>query len=720
MKQVFLSGKGQVEVFDVPTPGRPRGCALVANACSLISTGTEVSSVTKHQGLLGLYEKVKASKDKLYTLQEFYRLHGLKKTLETVNNKLIDFNPIGYSSAGIIIEVDEGSEFQVGDYVSCMGVGFANHAQYITVPTNLMAKIPRGVSFEEASFGALACIALQGIRRLDLTPGETVTVIGLGLIGQLTVRFLSAMGYIVYGVDLDESRVDIANTVVGVAAWSSAQVNVIESISHHTQGHGSDGVIICAASKESSIINLACDLCRQRGRVSIVGDIGLELQRAKLYKKEIEVRMSCSYGPGRYDPDYEIFGNDYPFSYVRWTENRNLSYFLSLLSTKKVDISKLITRKTHISEATEAYALLKSNGRKEFSVILDYALDIGVASEPPRLTTTIRLPRKNITNAKVKLGLIGVGAYFKAMHLPNLRKLSDQFEISGIASRSGGTAAVVAKRLKVPCITSDYKELLNDPEIDAVLISTRHSTHGKIAIAALEAGKHIFVEKPMTICMDEARKIYMLAQERGLIVRVGFNRRFSPMLQNMKRALNTDSEKLLTCRINVGDVGSHWSNTATEGGRLIGEGVHFFDLCNWFMDAYPISVSVQTIGKKEPYNPNKVITMCYGDGSVAQVIYHTIGHPSMGKEYFEAVAGNKSVVVNDYKTAQGFGCKVETNKSMISDKGQLGVLCEFSQAIKGEKNNGADAAAGLFATWVALQANTETENVIDYEELGIV
>ncbi|QMV41722.1 bi-domain-containing oxidoreductase [Cohnella cholangitidis] len=709
MKQVFLSGKSQIEVLDVPVPGRLKDSILVRNAYSLISTGTESSAVASRKGMLGVYEKVWKSKDRIEQVWELAKKQGIMNTYELVRNKLNDYGMIGYSSAGVIVDVDNPlMPYKKGQYVACMGVGFANHAEYVVVPKNLAVVVPEDVPLEEASFGSVACIALQGIRKLDLSPGERVGVIGLGLIGQICVRLLNAMGYDAYGMDLSRDRANKAAETIGShKTWALNDLNSVEKIMDVTHGTGLDGVIICAATESSSPINLAFDLLRKRGRVSIVGDVGLNLTRSKMYKKEIEVKMSCSYGPGRYDEDYELNGKDYPVEHARWTERRNLEYIIHLLQEKKVSFKSLISGDYSVDEAASAYSYIKQANPQTFGVVINYG-DVGLnTKEPDRLDRMIKSNTISpIMDNVINVGLIGVGGYAKAVHIPNLLQLKEHFNIYGVASRSGATATIAAKKVNAQVATSDYALLLDDPNIHAVIISTRHSSHAKIILDALEAGKHVFVEKPMTTKTEDALKICQVAAEKRLVVRVGFNRRFSPYMLETRRGIGAQGNRILQCRVNIGQLNEDWSNTVDEGGRLLGEGVHFFDLCNWFMGQEPTSISSVVCGRDEITNPNVLTQIKYPDGSVAQVLYTALGNPKAGKEYYEAFGNGRTVIVDDFRKIDGYGMNINKKNCKKGNKGQLDALLEFAHALRGKEwiTQGADARAGLISTWMATAA----------------
>lgn len=716
MKQVFLGGDGQIEVLDAPVPGRLRDAVLVRNSCSLISSGTEGAAVTRRGGVWGVYEKARSSRDRVEQVWTMARTQGIAATAQAVRGKLADYGMIGYSSAGLVVEVDgEDMPFRVGDRVACMGVGFANHAEYVTVPRNLVARLPEGVAFEDAAFGAIACIAMQGIRRLGLTPGEQVVVIGLGLIGQLCVRLLGAMGYCALGLDRDPVRVAKAREA-GVPAWTLDDTDCRQRVVEFTDGHGADGVVICAGTKSDEPVNLAFDLCRRNGRVSVVGDVGLGLQRAKMYRKELELRISCSYGPGRYDDTYEIGGHDYPIEHARWTEGRNLSFFLEMLGSGRLNVADLRTDRFDVAQASQAYAKAKQ-GSSVYGVLLDY----GPLPEEPRAPRAEQrvlhmptVPRRANGGGRVRLGLIGVGGYAKGMHLPNLKALDDHFEVRAMASRSGGTAAAAAKRFGAEVVASDYRALLDDPELDAVLVCTRHSAHAKIVLDALDAGKHVFVEKPMTTTIQDGEAVVAKAESSGLVVRVGFNRRFSPFMIALREVVGREGPRMFTVRCNIGPGGSHWSDTDEEGGRLLGEGVHFLDLCNWFVGSEPVSVSGVVAGSERTDNPSTMVQLGYDDGSTAQITYTALGHRLMGKELYEAFGNGRSARCDDFRSVESFGARVAV-KAKRGDKGQREVLREFAAAVRGENLPiiGADARAGLVATAMAICSRRPAASHLD-------
>ena len=702
MRQVFLSGKGQVELVDAPIPGRMNGSILIRNSHSVISAGTEGAAVTTNEGVYGLIEKVSSSKDRVDQVWDMVKKQGLSQTMTAVNSKLADYTPIGYSCSGVVLENDDSnSEFKVGDRVACMGAGFANHSEYAVIPHNLAVKLPENVSHEEASFAAIACIAMQGIRRLDLSPGETVAIVGLGLIGQIAIRLATLMGYQTYGIDIEDARVKMADTANGVKTYNSTKRDIVSQLKQDTNGVGMDGVIICAATKVDSLINQAFDMCRARGRVSVVGDIGLGLQRAKMYSKELEVRLSCSYGVGRHDPMYELKGHDYPIAHVRWTERRNLEYFIALLSSGKLSLKDLISKTVTVDRVGEAFKFIKSADNNIFGVLLDY----GLPKKPiiPDNGYTTYLETQTKTDNKLCVGLIGVGGYAKNVHLPNLKKISN-VNLHAVATKSGSSAALIARKIEASYATSDVSKLLADDEINAVIISTRHSTHKQFVLESLEAGKHVFVEKPMATTIKDCKEIIEAQNTSGKVVHVGFNRRFSPIIQHMKNS-SGKGHKCFVARINVGAVSDHWSNTTEEGGRLLGEAVHFFDLANWIMDEEPVSVSAQFVGEADLLNPNACINIEYSDGSVANIIYTTLGNAAQGKEYFELFTNGKSYQLNDYQDFKSFGTSSKLGRWQKADKGQFAAMNEFVLAATTSRStDAASAVDGLWATAISLAA----------------
>ena len=706
MKQVFLSGDGQPQVLDVPIPSAVPNGVLVRNAYSLISTGTEGAALAEHTGLLGIAERAIKARDRLDKVIDMAKRQGLGPTLSLVKEKLTEAVPLGYSSAGVVLEVlGTSAPFKEGDRVACMGAGYASHADYVAVPKNLCAVIPNEVPLDQASFAALACIALQGVRRLELTPGENVGVVGLGLIGQLTVRVLCALGYRAFGLDLARPRIQKALEVPGVHAFDPVDTQAVDLVRQMTSGHGLDGVIVCAASKSSGPVNQAFELCRSGGRVSMVGSVGLDLSRSKMYEKELELRLSCSYGPGRYDDEYEVKGADYPIRYARWTEHRNLELFLHLLADRRLDIASLVSDRFTVDQSLQAYKLVASGDPNTYGILFDYALPDPVDRKVKNSERIIVRQPSARSASGVRLGIIGVGSYARGMLLPHVKSLGTDFQLMGVASRSGASATTVAEKYDARIVTSDYRELLSSKDIDAVIVATRHAGHAALILDALDAGKHVFVEKPMTTTVEDGERVLRKVQETGLVLRVGFNRRFSPYQGHLKSVLGDSGPRIFAARVAAGDIAGHWSTSVEEGGRLVGEGVHFIDLANWMFEAEPETVTANAVGYPDFSNTNFAIVLSYKNGGCAQILYTSLGSSRMGKEYFEVFAPGQSATCRDYAELATYPKRTRSAKLTKGDKGQRDMLREFAMAISGQgcAVSGADAAAGLAATRIALE-----------------
>lgn len=705
MKQILLSGKGAVQSLELPSPERLEGAVLVRNHYSVISGGTEGAALSKRSGTLGLAEKILKSTDRAKQVLELTRKEGITKTANLVSGKLSGFSPIGYSSAGEVIEVGPDSKYRIGDRVACMGAGFANHAEIVCVPEQLTCPIPDGVKLQHAAFGTIACIAQHGIRVLNLSPGETVVIIGLGLIGELALLQAQAMGYQALGIDLSAERVAHAHNGSGAACFTTDDEQLVEKVLQVTAGYGADGVVICAGTKSSDPVNLAFDLCRKGGKVSVVGDIGLELQRDKMYKKELQLLLSCSYGPGRYDPLYELQGMDYPLEFCRWTENRNLGYFLSLLGRNHISLEPLISEIFSPEEAQKAYACLKSTEKASYGVLFDFSPqetnDKGENQQSRVLEMSTSKKKGVVRQDTLGLGIIGHGGFSDAVLLPNLIKLEKYFTMQALCGRSGVRATVSAKRHGIPLVTTDYRRLLDRQDIDAVVIATRHREHAPMVLDALDAGKHVFVEKPMCLTIEEGEQIMGAVEKTGLTLRVGFNRRFAPMINELKNCLQ--GPRIFSIRVNIGrDQLTHWSNDASEGGRFVGEGVHFIDLARYFMEGEELREhQLNFLGAPGPCNPNISMTLSFSGGSLAHILYTTEGNPKMGKEYFEAFAGGVSGIVDDFQSLQISGRRHKVTGK--GDKGHFSELEEFGATILGHDYpiKGANAYDGYLATKLA-------------------
>lgn len=710
MKQVLVKG-GKVHLETVPPPAMGAGMALVRVHYSLISSGTESSFVSS--GSTAAYA-LKKAKDPLNIEKVKRKLAtvGVKGTLDIVRSKLLEFQAPGYSTCGVIVACGaEVPGFRVGDRVACAGVGYACHAEYNAVPHQLLTPLPDGVDFDAGAFVALGAIAMQGVRRAQPTFGETIVVIGLGLVGLLAAQIARAAGCRVIGCDPVASRRALALELGLERACAPDELDAIAQ--EWTAGYGADAVIVCAASKDSAIANQAIDLCRPRGRVSVVGAVGMHLEREGLFLKEVDFSLSCSYGPGRYDTGYEEKGLDYPIGHVRWTEGRNMAEFLRMLAEGKVIVSPLISRVDAIDDATRAYGAIAQGDGDTIAALLRYEVPVDLVSPAHGGASSRNVLPKSVLNLRaitppagsIGVAVIGAGAFARAVHLPNLQRI-EGCHLEAVAARTGSSAKQAAERFGARYCTTDISAILADPKVHAVVIATRHNLHAAQTLAALDAGKHVFVEKPMALTVADCKAICTKAEETGLLVSVGYNRIFSRHARAAKAALATASgPKQVIYRCNAGPrPANHWSIDPEEGGgRILGEAVHFFDFCCWLLGADPISVVAQASGGAPDWNDLSTL-LRYPDGSLATVIYCTTGSPNSGKERIEIFGSGGSICIDDFRGARFDGLPGESVKSGREDKGQRGLLQNFIRAVRGEEALEVTAAHGLRATRIAQEA----------------
>jgi predicted dehydrogenase/threonine dehydrogenase-like Zn-dependent dehydrogenase len=702
MKQVLVRG-GNVLVEEVPAPKVQPGCALVRVRHSLISSGTE-SGFVASGGTAGL--AIKKARDPLNVEKVKRKLAtvGIKGTIDIVRDKLLQFQAPGYSTAGVIVDVAaDVPGFRAGDRVACAGVGYASHAEYNVVPHNLLTPIPDGVEFEEAAFVTLGAIAMQGVRQAAPTFGETIVVLGLGLLGQLTAQMVRAAGCHVIGCDpIAEKRALAASLGADVTCGPGELPGIV---AEWTAGYGADAVVVCAASKESRVTVQALDVCRQKGRVAIVGAVGLDLPREPLYMKELDFRLSCSYGPGRYQPEYEERGLDYPIGYVRWTEGRNMAAFLRMIADKRVRVRELVTTVKPVEDAKAAYDSILGGDPKAVAALIEYPGD------ETALPATYGLALKSKTAKKgdVRVGVIGAGGFASAYHLPNLAGMKG-VSLRAVAARTGKTAKQTGGKFGAAYCTTDYQEILADADIDAVVIATRHNLHAEIALAAAKSGKHIFVEKPLALTVEECEAIVQAVEAAGVLLTVGFNRRFSPFAQAMKQALDgAGGPKNMLYRCNAGALPpNHWAQDPVEGGgRIVGECVHFYDLCCWLAGEDAVDVKASRIGSERSdvaAEDNLSTLLTFPGGSLATIVYTCTGHGGLGKERIEGFAGGGAVVIDDFRGVQFHGLPGKNVSGSKEHKGQAGILENFIQAIRGEAALCVTAADGLRATRIAREA----------------
>ena len=673
MKQLLMNYRtGKLKVEEVPAPGlQPRG-VLVRNHYSLVSAGTERATISfARQSLLG---KARSRPDLVRQVVNKVRTDGLQVTYRAATERLNTSTPLGYSSAGQVLEVSaDVAEVSVGDLVACAGGGYASHAEIVFVPRNLVAKLPEGVSSRQGAFATMGAIALQGIHRAELTPGERVAVIGLGLLGQITVQLLHAYGTPVLGLDVDGDRVETAKGWGMEAGGIIGRDDVEAMASAFSSGVGIDAVVITAATETSEPVELAGRLLRERGRVSVVGDVGMDVPRRLYYERELDLRVSRSYGPGRYDHSYEEQGIDYPIAYARWTEQRNMQEFLRLVASGRLNVDAIATHTFPIDRAEEAYRLITENPDR--GSVLGVLVEYPTANEPPQRRLQLRpsvATRGKATS--VEVGIIGGGEFARGIILPALRKL-DRVRIKAVATASGTSAREIADRYGCDYATTDYHDLLNDDGIGLIIVATRHNLHASIAAEALSAGKNVHVEKPLALNREDLRAVARAAAASSGRLTVGFNRRFAPLVLRAREHFGGRSTPLaLHYRINAGSIpADHWVHDPEEGGgRILGEVCHFVDLLHFLAGAPPRSVyatRLPGIGQDVLADDNLLATLDFADGSRGSILYSALGAQSMPKELIEVMGGGKSAVLDNFRTLHLYqGSGRSTHKSR-QDKG---------------------------------------------------
>ncbi len=673
MKQVLQNMKtGQMAVADVPVPVVQRGRVLVRTAASLISAGTERMVVD--EGKKSLLGRARERPELVKQVIERARNEGLVNTVNAVLTKLGSSSALGYSAAGIVISAGEDvTEFRPGMRVACAGVGYASHAEVLSVPKNLCVRLPDEASFEDGAFGTLGAIALQGVRLAEPTLGEAVVVIGLGLLGQLTVQLLKANGCRVFGIDLDAQKVALARELgADMAATSDADVK--RSVMEWSRGRGADAVLITAATSSNQPIELAGEISRLKGRVVAVGLVGMDIPRQLYFKRELTVKISMSYGPGRYDADYEERGHDYPFAYVRWTENRNIEAFLDLVAAGRVDVKPLITHRFAIEEGERAYQLISGESKEPYlGILLQYDTERELA---PRIEIAGRKQMlSKPAQEAVRLGMIGAGTYAKAMLLPPLKAAGVQFKT--IATATGVSARDIAEKYHFERVVGSADEIIDDEEVNLVVIATRHDLHAELARRALERHCHVFVEKPLALTEEELERVVLAAEESEGRLMLGFNRRFSPLARAAREFFaNRQAPLSISYRVNAGRIPrSHWAQDPREGGgRIIGEVCHFIDLMHFLTGALTTRVYAEAITSRnhEIVDEDSVfITLRFSDGSNGSIAYLAEGDKTLPKERVEIFGAGKSFVLDDFRSATAYrNGREEQTKLRAQDKGQ--------------------------------------------------
>ena len=659
MRQIIQDMKsGQTILEEVPVPQVKSGSVLIKTSCSLVSLGTERMLV--EFGKASLIDKARQQPDKVKQVLDKIKTDGVQPTIEAVFNKLGHPLPLGYCNSGTVVAIGNGvTEFKVGDRVASNG----QHAEYVCVPKNLVAKIPENVSDEEAAFTVIGSIGLQGIRLINPQLGETVVVIGLGLIGLIAAQLLQANGCRVIGIDFDEEKVQLAREKNIIGINPTKGTDPVKYVLEETASYGADAILITASTKTDEVIHQAAEMSRKKGRIVLVGVIGLGLRRDDFYKKELSFQVSCSYGPGRYDDDYENRGIDYPLPFVRWTEKRNFETVLQAIAMGRIDVKSLITEEVKLDNYKEIYGDMRKHG--SIASIIKYPSD-------SKMRTVVEVTSLNFTGTKGQIGIIGAGNFTSATMLPALTK--SKACIRYIASAQGLSAKILAKKVGAKRATSDYHEILKDDVVDLVMITTRHNLHAPMVLDALYAGKHVFVEKPLCLNQKELGEIvtaYQMAQKNGVTLTVGFNRRFSSFAVKMKE-LAGKGVKNIIATMNAGFIPSEvWvHDLKTGGGRIIGEACHFIDLCSFLTDSIVTSVCMNAMGENPEENTdNASILLRYKDGSNAVINYFANGSKSYSKERVEIYTQEKTLVLDNWRELKGYGCKGFTKMKKSMYKG---------------------------------------------------
>jgi len=673
MKQILQNLKtGQLSVADVPPPVVQRGRVLVRTAASLISAGTERMTVEMAQkSLLG---KARERPDLVKQVIQKAKNEGLMNTFNAVRSKLGSSTALGYSAAGIVAGVGEDvTEFRIGDRVSCAGAGYASHAEVLSVPKNLCVRLPEGATFEAGAFGTLGAIALQGVRLAEPTLAEAVVVVGLGLLGQLTVQLLKANGCRVFGLDLDPQKIELAKEL-GADGGALSDAEAKNAVMEWSRGRGADAVLITAATSSNQPVELAGEISRMRGRVVAVGLVGTNVPRNLYYFRELTFKISMSYGPGRYDPEYEERGHDYPFAFVRWTEGRNIEAFLDLVAEGRVNIERLVTHRFAIDDGERAYQLISGEAKEPYlGVLLNYETE----RELEKRVAISKAPAARVSGPEksVRLGLIGAGGYAKGMLLPNFKAAGAEFR--AIATASGVSARDTGERYGFAYAASGADEILHDEEINLIVIATRHDSHASLARRALELGRHVFVEKPLAMNDEELDALVEAAENSSGRLMVGFNRRFSPHARAAKEFYaRRESPLSISYRVNAGRIPpEHWIQDAREGGgRIIGEVCHFIDLMQFLTGARTTRVYAESITSRNRQvvdEDSVFITLRFSDGSNGSIAYLAEGDKSVPKERVEIYGEGKTFVLDDFRSMTAYRSgREETQRLRNQDKGQ--------------------------------------------------
>ncbi|HVE62578.1 MAG TPA: bi-domain-containing oxidoreductase [Mycobacteriales bacterium] len=690
MKQVVQPiGGGPVQVLEVPRPSIGATEVLVRTLASVISPGTERAVTSLAQS--SLLSKARARPDLVRQVVTKARNDGVSATMKTVRAKLASDLPLGYSAAGVVVEVGEAvAGLRPGQVVATGGAGRANHAEWQAVPGLLCAAVPEGVAPQDAAFTTIAAIALHGLRLAEVAPGSKVVVIGLGLVGQLAARIAIASGCDVLGIDVSPEPLRIA-AEAGVEALEEQGSVTTDAVLAWSRGRGADAVLLCASGTSSAVAQRTPELCRDRARVVVVGDLGLELSRTPFYEKELSLLFARSYGPGRYERAYEEYGVDYPAGHVRWTEGRNFEAVLDLLAAGRLRVADLVTHTFAIERAAEAYELIESRREPYLAIQLTYP-----RSQPAREAPVAVAPRR--TSRAPGIGWIGAGAYSTAVLLPAFNR-AGLSRLIAVASASGLSAQRVAERAGFEKAVSSADEVIEDPDVDIVVIATPHETHAAYTIRALEAGKHVWCEKPLALTVAELDAVEAAWRRSNGVLMVGHNRRWSPYVGAVRAGLSGPA--VVTYRVAAGQVSeSHWYRDRRQGGRLLGEVCHFVDTCAALVGAVVTDVrSLAIPGPEVLLSDDVVLALQHADGSLSTISYASGGGPATPKERIEVLGGGHTWVVDDFRSLTCDGKSVSVTRRQ--DKGQAAAVQHFRQAVQGKP---ADTEALLSSTRTTIEA----------------
>lgn len=683
MKQITQNLKtGEIKIQDVPAPVLEKGSLLVKNYFSLISAGTEKAKL--EMGEKNIIQKALSRPDLSKQVLLKIRQDGLFPTLNKVMTKLESYVPLGYSCSGEILKIGENvTSFNISDRVACAGAGFANHSEIVSVPLNLVVKIPSGADFEDGAFTTLGAIAMQGIRQADVKIGENICVIGLGLLGQVSVQILNSCGCNVFGIDLDENKVKLSERL-GAKKSLLRDSDIVTASYNFTDGFGFDSIIITAAASSNDPLITAGQIARDKAKIVVVGNVKIEIPRKDYYEKELQLLLSRSYGPGRYDRLYEKNGIDYPIGYVRWTEKRNMESFLELVAKKKVVLKPLISHRFKFNDATTAYKLLSGEQNEPYlGILLEYDNN---KIEPGQEIFGEKISLKNRPDI-LKAGLIGAGNFACGVILPILTKNKD-IQLISVCSASGLSAQNAVQRFKFKKAVESPEQILNDKEIDLIFIATTHQLHADLTAQSLDAGKAVFVEKPLAITKEGLKKV-MKAAEKNPALMLGFNRRFSSHSAFLKRILKKCSgTSIFNYRVNALKIpGESWIHDINlGGGRIIGEVCHFIDLIQFLSDEKVSRVYASGIGNNDPdakFQDNIIINLKLSKGSAGSIVYTSKGNALSGKEQLEIFCDGISLKIDDFRESRIFiNGKKKSFKTLGQDKGHKNELESFVNAVK--------------------------------------